>query len=248
MSDTLGIIKRVLRAFWNGVTRVRLALSNLLFLLVLVLIFVLFSGRTPPPLPDRAALLLNPVGTVVEQKSYVEPFTLLLSRPLPQEREVLLSDLVDAILNAKDDPAITALVMELDQLYSIGVSKTGEIAEALEEFRSTGKPIVAWGDSFSQVQYLLAAQADTLIIHGVENGIHEVTQQYLPCAGAACGRVGPARLNVAILCDGKPPTHLYQPGGIGRLAVIGILCPATSSDCLGPSGAPPADFCAGHDC
>jgi len=165
MSDKPGVIGRIFSAFWNGLTRVRMALANVLFLLVLLVLFVAFSGRSPAPLPEKAALLLNPAGVVVEQKSYTEPLAHLLSGPAAQERETLLSDMIDAILYAKDDPSITALVMELDQLAAIGVSKTGEVAEALAEFRESGKPIVAWGDGFSQGNYLLAAEADTLIIH-----------------------------------------------------------------------------------
>ena len=165
MSERPGPLRHVLGTLWEGLTRIRLALSNLLFLAVLVLIFLAFRGQTPEPLPDRAALLLNPVGTVVDQKSYTEPLALLFSDPVPQEREVLLGDLVDAILLAKDDPKITSLVMELGQLFGIGTSKTGEIARALEEFRATGKPVIAWADGFIQGQYQLAAQADTVVIH-----------------------------------------------------------------------------------
>jgi protease-4 len=165
MSNQPGIIRRFFSALWSGITRLRVALSNLLFILFLVLLFALFSGRSPEPLPERAALILNPVGTIVEQKSWVDPMALLFSDPVSQEREVLLRDVIDAIRLAKDDPRITALVMELDQLFGMGISKTGEIAAAIAEFRESGKPVVAWGDSFSQGQYLLAAESDTVILH-----------------------------------------------------------------------------------
>jgi len=165
MSDKRGIIRRVFSAFWTGLTRLRVALSNILFLLLILLLVVLFSGRALEPLPAQAALILNPAGSIVEQKSYVDPMTLLLSEPLPQEREVLLRDVIAAIRTAKDDPKITSLVMELDSLWSVGISKTGEIAAALAEFRASGKPIIAWGDSFTQSQYLLATEADTIILH-----------------------------------------------------------------------------------
>lgn len=165
MSKNPGIIRRFFAALWNGLTRVRQTLANLLFLLFLLLIFVAISGRSPAPMPEKAALLLNPAGRVVEQMSYTPPLQLLFGERNAQPREALLSDMIDAILYAKDDPAITALVLELDQLESIGISKTSEVAEAIVEFRSSGKPVIAWGDAFSQGQYLLAAQADTLIIH-----------------------------------------------------------------------------------
>lgn len=165
MTEERGVLRRVLGAFWNAVTRVRMALSNLLFLLVLVMIFLLFRGGTPQPLPHRAALLLNPVGTIVEQRSYVDPLQLLLGEQAPQEREVLLRDVIDSIRLARDDDRISVLVMELDQVFGVGVSKTREISRALQKFRESGKPIIASGDSFTQSQYQLAAQADTVIMH-----------------------------------------------------------------------------------
>jgi protease-4 len=165
MSDNPGSIRRVFSVLWTWITRLRVALSNILFLLLILLLVVVFSGNAPEPLPGQAALILNPAGSIVEQKSYVDPMTLLFSKPVPQEREVLLRDVMAAIRTAKDDPNITSLVMELDSLWSVGISKTGEIAAALAEFRATGKPIIAWGDSFTQSQYLLATEADTIIMH-----------------------------------------------------------------------------------
>ena len=45
-----------------------------------------------------------------------------------------------------------------------------EIIQAIERFSASGKPIVAEGDYFSQSHYLLAAQADEIILHP-EGGI-----------------------------------------------------------------------------
>ena len=200
MSERPGPVRHVLGTLWNGLTRIRLALSNLLFLAVIVLLYLLFRGQAPEPLPPRAALLINPVGTVVDQKSYTEPLAALFREPVPQEREVLLADLVDAILLAKDDPKISALVMELGQLYGIGVSKTGELAAALAEFREAGKPVVAWADGFSQSQYLLAAQADTLVIHPMGSVLLEGFANYQWYFADALDKVS---VNVHVFKAGK---------------------------------------------
>jgi len=156
---------RVFRAIWRAITRVRLALSNLLFLALLVMLFLLFSSGGPQPLPARAALLLNMSGTVVDQKAPVDPLGALLSDNDPVDHEVLLRDVLDAIRFAAQDPAISALVMDLDSLVYVGLSNTLEIASALEQFRGSGKPVVAVGDYFNQDQYLLASHADEVIVH-----------------------------------------------------------------------------------
>ncbi|MEZ5571943.1 MAG: signal peptide peptidase SppA [Halioglobus sp.] len=159
------LLRRILSAIWRGITRVRLAMSNILFLLMLAFIYFVYIGGAPEPLPEKAALLLNMSGTVVDQRAEVNPLEALLSTPSPTNHEVLLRDVIDAIHYAEQDPAINSLVMELDSLIYVGISKTQEIAQALESFRKTGKPIVAIGDYYTQDQYLLASEADTIISH-----------------------------------------------------------------------------------
>jgi protease IV len=159
------LLRRILSGIWAGITRVRLALSNILFLVMIVLIYFVYLGGAPEPLPEKAALLLNLSGTVVDQRSEVNPLTALMGKPTPADHEVLLRDVIEAIDYATEDPAINSLVMELDYLVYVGISKTQEIIPALERFRESGKPIVAIGDYFTQDQYLLASYADTVISH-----------------------------------------------------------------------------------
>ncbi len=159
------LLRRFLSACWRGITVFRLALSNILFLVMLALIYFVYMGGGPEPLPERAALLLNPHGTVVDEKSFVPPLQALLGEASPAQHEVLLRDVIDAIEYARDDPAINSMVMELDSLVSVGISKTLEIVRALESFKASGKPIVAVGDYYTQDQYLLASHADTIVMH-----------------------------------------------------------------------------------
>lgn len=157
--------RRLFSAVWNGITRVRLALSNIVFLLVIALLLFVFLGDSREPHPEKAALLLNLAGTVVDEKAPVDPLQALLVEPAPEDHEVLLRDVIDAIEFARDDAAINSLVMELDELGHVGISKTQEIAAALESFKATGKPVVAVADFFTQDQFLLASYADTIIVN-----------------------------------------------------------------------------------
>ncbi len=159
------LLRRIMSGIWKGITRVRLALSNILFLVMLALIYFVYLGGTPEPLPEKAALLLNISGTVVDQRSEINPLQALMGEPTPEGHEVLLRDIIEAIDFAAQDPAINSLVMQLDSLMYVGISKTQEIIPALEAFRESGKPIVAVGDYYTQDQYLLASYADTVIAH-----------------------------------------------------------------------------------
>ena len=159
------LVRRFFSGIWRGLTRVRLAMSNIVFLAIIAFVYFVYIGGAPEPLPEKAALLLNITGTVVDQKSEVNPVQALLVAPSPESHEVLLRDIIEAIDYAATDPAINSLVMELDSLARLGISKTQEIVDALQKFRESGKPMIAIGDYYTQDQYLLASHADTVIAH-----------------------------------------------------------------------------------
>ncbi|MEP0202432.1 MAG: signal peptide peptidase SppA [Halioglobus sp.] len=155
----------IIRGLWRGLTFLRVAVLNLVFLAIIGVAYLAYLGSAPDSLPERYALLVNPAGQVVDQKSFVEPLGVLLSEPTPAEREVLLRDLVDAIELAAEDASVSALVLELDYLVAVGISKSQEIGEAIKIFRASGKPVIANGDYYTQQQYLIASEADTVILH-----------------------------------------------------------------------------------
>lgn len=157
------MLKRFFSGIWRAITVVRMALANLLFLALLVVVFMVLRD-SPEPLPERAALVLDPVGRVVDQRSRVEAAALLVEVD-PSAQEVVLTDLIDSVRYAAEDERITSLVLDLSGLVSIGQSRTTELAEAIEEFAATGKPVVAVADYFSQDQYRLAVEADTILMH-----------------------------------------------------------------------------------
>ncbi|MDG1945397.1 MAG: signal peptide peptidase SppA [Halioglobus sp.] len=177
MSKT-SLLRRILSAIWGVITRIRLALSNILFLVMIAFVYFVYIAGESEPVPEKAALLLNMSGTVVDQKSAVNPLQALISERLPTDHEVLLRDVIDAIDYAAEDPAINALVMELGSLMYVGISKTQEIIPALQRFRESGKPIVAVGDYFTQDQYLLASHADTVISHPMGGVVLEGFSSY----------------------------------------------------------------------
>lgn len=172
------LLRRIFSGIWGVITRVRLAMSNILFLVMIALIYFVYIGSAPEPFPEKAALLLNMSGTVVDQKSEINPLQALMGEPTPEDHEVLLRDVIESIDYAAEDPAINSLVMELDSLVYVGISKTQEIVPALEAFRETGKPIIAIGDYYTQDQYLLASYADTVIVHPMGGVVLEGYSSY----------------------------------------------------------------------
>jgi protease-4 len=80
------------------------------------------------------------------------------------KKETLLKDIIAVIDFAKDDDRIQVMVLDLRNMAGAGISKLQDIGAALERFKSGGKQIIAFGDSFNQQQYLLAAHADRLYL------------------------------------------------------------------------------------
>src|SRR6202142_2260035 len=151
-----------LRAFSGLIWRILEGIRKVLHLALLLLIFgfVLAALHTSiPVVPRSAALVIAPQGELVEQISgdaVRRAFGEASGGPAP---ETLLRDVTEAIAAAKTDARIKLMVLDLDELEPSGLSNLQEISAALRDFRASGKLVIAAGDSFSQPQYYLAAQA-----------------------------------------------------------------------------------------
>jgi protease IV len=151
-----------LRGFFGLVWRILEGIRKVLHLALLLLIFgfVLAALHTSIPIvPRSAALIIAPQGELVEQLAG-DPVRRALGEasggPAP---ETLLRDVTEAIAAAKSDSRIKLIVLDVDEMGPTGLSKLQEIGAALRDFRASGKRVIAAGDSFSQSQYYLAAQA-----------------------------------------------------------------------------------------
>lgn len=156
-------LRRILRAFWEGVSIVRRFVGNLLFLLLVVLFLLFFVFDRGPEVPDGAALILSPSGYIVEQKTPSMISGMLFRNEA--QAETLLKDIIDVVDYARDDHRIKLLVLDLRKLAGAGPSKLQDIGAALNRFKDSGKQVIAHGDFFTQSQYYLAAYADNVYLN-----------------------------------------------------------------------------------
>lgn len=151
----------------HGLDVLRRVLVNLAFFGLLVGLGVAaFVGRAK--VPDGAALVVRPEGTIVEQLSGGSPLRRLAEQAAgagSAEKETLLKDLLDAIRAAKDDGRIKALYLDTGEMSGAGMTKLRDLRAALADFRKSGKKVVAYGDVYMQAQYYLSAQADEVYLH-----------------------------------------------------------------------------------
>ena len=151
-----------LRGFFGLVWRLLDGIRKTLHLALMLVIFgfVLAALHTSIPIvPRSAALVISPQGELVEQLSGDSVRRALGEASGGPDPETLLRDVTEAIAAAKTDSRIKLIVLDLDQMDAAGLSKLQEVGAALRDFRASGKRVIAMGDSYSQIQYYLAAQA-----------------------------------------------------------------------------------------
>lgn len=158
------VFGRLFSAIWSGVDGIRKVLHLLLLSFIFLLVFSAMQD-TPLVLPDRAVLLVQPYGFLVEQYEG-DPFDRALAELAGDGRpQTLVQDVVDALEYAKDDDRIEVVYLELSSLIGGGLAKLQRIAAAIEDFRESGKPVIAAADFMSQQGYYLAAHADEIYLH-----------------------------------------------------------------------------------
>lgn len=166
MSATLNFFKRIITSIWRIFTITRSFILNLIFVFLLISFVVIINQDTNEIIiPNNTALLLNIKGDIVEQKHETNPLDALMVEALGEKEknpEVLLSNVLAVIKQAKTDDRVTLLVLQLQGLGSVGLSKLQDIGAAISDFKSSGKQVIAVGDQFTQDQYYLASYADDI--------------------------------------------------------------------------------------
>jgi len=153
----------ILRFIWRALDGVRKVL-HLVLLLCLFLIFISAVNPTIPLVPAKGALVIAPQGTLVEELSG-DPISRRLGHATGDlEDETLLRDLTEALSRAKDDKRITMVVLDLTGLTGGGLAKLRELGFSLEEFRKSGKRIIALGEYYDQPQFYVASYADEIYL------------------------------------------------------------------------------------
>lgn len=150
---------------FRAVDLARRLFLNVLFLLVLLMLWTWVASDGIPRIPSSTALVLDPRGVIVEQLAgdpVDRAWQTLTGAEVP---EALLRDLVEAVTAAKDDDRVEALYLDMSQLLGGALPKLRDLRTAIDEFRASGKPVIAAADFYSNARYYLAAGADEIYLH-----------------------------------------------------------------------------------
>jgi protease-4 len=166
--DILSKIKPFFGAVWKTLTFVRNAVSNIVFIVLVIVLAVAFFSGPEEGLDRNAVLLVNPAGSLVEEKAAPEPaeaFLRKMGRDTAKTDETKTQDVIDAIRAAAKDSRIKALVIDPRDMVGCDTTKILDIGKAIRDFKETGKPVLAHAMAYTQGQYLLASYADAISVN-----------------------------------------------------------------------------------
>ena len=160
---------KTLRTFagntWRGIDAARRVFVNLLFVALVTALLLFLISDDEPDIADTTALVIAPRGQLVEQLTGGS-----FERMIDEARgsvapETLLKDVIDSIEAGKDDDRVQALVLDLDAFGGGRMTKLQDVRDAIVDFKSSGKKVIATADSYNQNRYYLAASADEILVH-----------------------------------------------------------------------------------
>ena len=118
-------------------------------------------------LEDKTVYRLQLKGTLIEQAQEENPFTQLIGSvpysSYAQEEQVGLNDILSNIRLAKNDDKILGIWLDGAEL-SMAPASAKAIRDALLDFKSSGKWIIASAKTYGQTNYYVATAADCICL------------------------------------------------------------------------------------
>lgn len=121
-------------------------------------------GSTETTIQDNSVLKIDLTGSLVERVNQ-DDFNFLMGQIKNEQTVLGLNELRASLKKAANSDEIKALYLNCGSLAASPAS-TQELRTLIEDFKaSSGKPIYAYGDNYSQSAYWVASVADSMFIN-----------------------------------------------------------------------------------
>lgn len=161
---------------WRALNFIRDLVMNIVFLIfVLVLLSVIgimlgVDKQEKVALNgDQGALFLNLDGYLADNRDDQSDLKNLLkeldNQNIPQQYSTF--DVVYTIDSASQDDRIRGLVLDLNFFEGGDLPALEYVGEAIENFKESGKQVIAYADNYNQAQYFLASYADEIYMNPI---------------------------------------------------------------------------------
>ena len=145
-------------------------LATIVGLIVMTLVvFLIFMGIIAASTSKEVAevkensLLVTKFNAQILDRTNEDPFALLFSGNFMYDETMGLNQILKDLDKAKTDENIEGIFMNLG-VVSAGIATLGEIREAMQDFKESGKFIYAYSNAYTQKSYYLASVADSVFM------------------------------------------------------------------------------------
>jgi protease-4 len=133
------------------------------FFLVISLIGMLASDSASTKVKDNSVFVIKLNGSLSERAQSGTPFDDLIG--MDQISTMGLDDLIASIRKAKDNENIKGIYLEGGSLAYDAPASAQQLRDALKDFKTSGKWIVAYADQYYQTSYYVASVADSIFLN-----------------------------------------------------------------------------------
>jgi protease IV len=145
-------------------TIVGLFVFLMMFFFGIVLIAAIFGGESEEISVKTESVIELKLTDITNDYAgkYKDPWVAILA----DGEKVGLSDILNAIENAKTDTDIKGISI-LNNNSSLGMAQSKALRNALEDFKKSGKFVLAYSNAYSQKEYYLNSVANTIYINPI---------------------------------------------------------------------------------
>ena len=129
--------------------------------MVMSMVGIVASGEQTKSIKDNSVLVLNLSGTL-DERAQADPMAFIKG----EDTEATgLDDMLTAIRKAKTNDKVKGIYIEAGAFAADSYASLQAVRKALADFRSSGKWIVAYSDSYTQSTYYLASVANKVWVN-----------------------------------------------------------------------------------
>lgn len=150
LASTLGFV----------VGSVILSCLSVVLMIGLIASAAMMGENTSSPISSGSVLEVN--FDLLQEKVVTNPFEAFMGEE--EKSPLSLTDIIATIRKAKDDPNIEGIYLTAN-MPNGGMAGISEVRKALQEFKESGKFVVAYADQYSQSGYFLASVADQIYLN-----------------------------------------------------------------------------------
>lgn len=146
-------------------------LAGIIFLVISLSIIgaiISSTSKTQPPVKEDSVLVIKLDKPIYDRE--ISNFSAGLGiggTGIDASNSVGLTEFIEVINHAKNDPKIKAIMLDLSMIQANGWATIQELRDALEDFKSSKKKIYAYSDSYLQNSYYLSTVADEIHLNPV---------------------------------------------------------------------------------